>query len=353
MKAGDTNATVLSSSIEGSAATSLASVSSLTFGQNESQSSTTTELHEPYSNAFVAVFRSSLHLTVHQMKLPMIIVHGGAGKWKNERIPVALEQVEKAAVVGFQVLDNDGSALDAAEACTVYMESCGKLNAGLGARANIDGIKELDAMIVDGSSLNFGSVAAITGIQNPVSLARYIMEKTEFSFFAGDNSKQLYEKMIAEGYRTEAESGVVAQSFNGGAKDTVGCVVVDGQGRIAATSSTGGIAKKLPGRVGDSSVMGSGAYANDVCGATATGWGEHIMRVTLSRMIVLYVEEGLDVGLAAKRGMEMFEAKTGSEAGVVVADAKGNYGFSTNAKAMPTVIIQGSIANMTSFTCQE
>ena len=287
------------------------------------------------------------------MKLPMIIVHGGAGKWKDEKIPVALEQVERAATAGFQVLENGGSALDAAEACTVCMESCGKLNAGLGARANIDGDKELDAMIVDGSSLNFGSVAALTGIQNPVSLARYIMEKTEFSFFAGDNAKQLYKKMIAEGYRTETEPGVVAQSYDGGAKDTVGCVVVDRQGRIAATSSTGGIAKKLPGRVGDSPVMGSGAYANDVCGATATGWGEHIMRVTLSRMLVLYVEEGLDVSLAAKKGMEMFEAKTGSEAGVVVADVKGNYGFSTNAKAMPTAIIQGSIDNMTSFTCQD
>lgn len=287
------------------------------------------------------------------MKLPMIIVHGGAGKWKDERIPVALEQVEKAAASGFQVLESGRSALDAAEACTIYMESCGKLNAGLGARANIDGVKELDAMIVDGSLLSFGSVAAITGIQNPISLARYIMEKTDFSFFAGDNAKQLYEKMIVEGYRTEAEPGVVAQSFDGGVKDTVGCVVVDGQGRIAATSSTGGIAKKLPGRVGDSPVMGSGAYANDVCGATATGWGEHIMRVTLSRMIVLYVEEGLDVSMAAKKGMEMFEEKTGSKAGVVVADAEGNYGFSTNAKAMPTAIIQGSIDDMTSFTCQE
>ncbi len=353
MKVGDTNVTVLSSSIEESVATSLASVSSLTFGQNRNQSSTASELHEPYSNAFVAVRCNFLHLTVHQMKLPMIIVHGGAGKWKDERIPIALEQVEKAATAGFQVLDNGGSALDAAEACTVYMESCGKLNAGLGARANIDGIKELDAMIVDGSTLNFGSVAAITGIQNPVSLARYIMEKTDFSFFVGTNAKRLYEKMITEGYRIETEPGVVAQSFDGGAKDTVGCVVVDGQGRIAATSSTGGIAKKIPGRVGDSAVMGSGAFANDICGATATGWGEHIMRVTLSRMIVLYVEEGLDVGLAAKKGMEMFEAKTGSEAGVVVADAKGNYGFSTNAKAMPTVIIQGSIDNMTFFTCQE
>ena len=79
------------------------------------------------------------------MALPMIIVHGGAGKWKDERIPIGLEEVEKAARTGFAVLENGGTALDAAEACTVYMESCGNLNAGLGGRYNVDGVRELDA----------------------------------------------------------------------------------------------------------------------------------------------------------------------------------------------------------------
>ncbi|MHA2426281.1 MAG: isoaspartyl peptidase/L-asparaginase, partial [Candidatus Thorarchaeota archaeon] len=133
--------------------------------------------------------------------------------------------------------------------------------------------------------------------------------------------------------------------------DTVGCIVVDTDGNIATTSSTGGIPKKLPGRVGDSPVMGAGAYANDICAASATGWGEHIMRVVLSRMTVLYVEEGLDVMSAAQKGMDMFEKKTGSEAGIIVADKCGNHGYSTNAKAMPIAIIKGEIGNLESHAC--
>ncbi|MHA2025086.1 MAG: isoaspartyl peptidase/L-asparaginase family protein [Candidatus Thorarchaeota archaeon] len=286
------------------------------------------------------------------MKLPMIIVHGGAGNWRDERIPVGIENVEKAAIVGFKILEEGGSALDAAEACTAYMESCGQLNAGRGAFANLDGELELDALIVDGSTLDFGAVGAITGIVNPVSLARYIMEKTDYKFFAGNNAKRVYDQMVAEGYRTEVEVGEV-QPASGPSGDTVGCIVVDLEGKIATTSSTGGIKKKTPGRVGDSPVMGAGAYANEICGASATGWGEHIIRVVLSRMTVLYVEEGLDVSAAAQKGMKMFEDKTGSEAGIIVADRFGNYGYSHNAKAMPLTVISENLNNVTSHACQE
>ncbi|MGD9397775.1 MAG: isoaspartyl peptidase/L-asparaginase, partial [Candidatus Thorarchaeota archaeon] len=99
--------------------------------------------------------------------------------------------------------------------------------------------------------------------------------------------------------------------------------------------------------------MGAGAYANDECGASATGWGEHIMRVVLSRMTVLYVEEGLDVIAAAEKGMDMFEKKTGSEAGIIVADKFGNYGYATNAKAMPIAVIRGELDNIESHACQK
>lgn len=287
------------------------------------------------------------------MKLPMIVVHGGAGSWKDERIPIGVEFVEKAARIGFKVLMNGGSALDAAEGCTLFMESCGSLNAGKGARPNQDNVQELDAMIVDGSNLQFGSVGAIIGIQNPISLARYIMEKTDYNFFVGENARKVYDKMIEEGYRQEIESGIIEITNISPASDTVGCLVVDTEGNIAATSSTGGIPNKTPGRVGDSPVMGAGAYANDMCGASATGWGEHIMRVVLSRMTVLYVEEGLDVMSAAKKGMDMFEEKTGSEAGIIVADKEGNYGYSTNAKAMPIAAISGEIDNLKSRACSK
>jgi len=287
------------------------------------------------------------------MKLPMIVVHGGAGSWKDERIPVGVEFVEKAARIGFKVLMNGGSALDAAEGCTLFMESCGSLNAGKGARPNQDDVRELDAMIVDGSKLQFGSVGAIIGIQNPISLARYIMEKTDYNFFVGENAKKVYDRMIEEGYRQEIERGIIEMPNISPGSDTVGCLVVDIDGNIAATSSTGGIPKKTPGRVGDSPVMGAGAYANDVSGASATGWGEHIMRVVLSRMTVLYVEEGLDVMSAAKKGMDMFEKKTGSEAGIIVVDKEGNYGYSTNAKAMPIAAINGEIDNLESRACSK
>jgi len=281
----------------------------------------------------------------------LVIVHGGAGSWKDERIPVGIEYVKKAAQVGFKVLINGGSVVDAAEACTLFMESSGNLNAGKGARPNLDGVQELDAMIIDGKSLQFGSVGAVTGIQNPISLARYIMEKTDFNFFAGENAKKLYDKMIEEGYRHEVESGVVKITDIASVGDTVGCIIVDVDGNIAATSSTGGIPEKIPGRVGDSPVMGAGAYANEICGASATGWGEHIMRVVLSRMVVLYVEEGLDVMSAAKKGIEMFQIKTESEAGIIVADRMGNYGYATNAKAMPVAIITGNMDSIVSYTC--
>ncbi|TFG29018.1 peptidase T [Candidatus Thorarchaeota archaeon] len=286
-------------------------------------------------------------------RLPLVIVHGGAGDWKNERIPVGLEYVKGAAEIGFSTLLAGGTALDAAEACTQFMESCGELNAGRGARPNSDGVIELDAMIVDGKNLDFGSVAGVTDIVNPISLARYIMEKTKHKFFVGPNAKRVYDEMIKVGYRKEYETGVVKPHYDTPEGDTVGCIVVDVDGNIVATSSTGGIPKKVPGRVGDSPVMGSGAFANEIGGASATGWGEHIMRVVLSRMVVLYVEEGANPMEAAKKGMKMFSEKTGSEAGIIVVDKDGNTGYATNAKAMPVALIQGSTDNTTITICEK
>jgi len=287
-----------------------------------------------------------------EKNLPMIIVHGGAGEWKDERIPVGMEFVEKAAEVGHAILVNGGSALDAAEACTLFMESCGELNCGRGAYPNEDGFLELDAMIIDGKNLDFGSVAAVKDVENPISLARYIMEKTKYKFFAGISAKRIYDEMIESGYRQEKEPSVVQPANTPGA-DTVGCIAIDIEGNIAATSSTGGIKKKKAGRIGDSPIMGSGAYANDECGASATGWGEHIMRVVLSRMTVLYVEEGVDPMTAAQKGIAMFEKKTRSEAGIIVADKKGNIGYATNAKAMPVTVIQGISGKKTISSCQK
>ncbi|MHA2426067.1 MAG: isoaspartyl peptidase/L-asparaginase [Candidatus Thorarchaeota archaeon] len=283
------------------------------------------------------------------MGLPLIVVHGGAGTWKDERIPIGIEHVEKAAVIGFQSLLSGGTVLDAAEMCTLYMESCGQLNAGCGATKNEQDERELDAMICDGTTLQFGSVASVRNIQNPISLARYVMEKSPYSIIAGEGAERIYSKMIEEGYREEIEYGIVKAPVVPDATDTVGCVVLDEKGRMAATSSTGGIKKKALGRVGDSPVFGAGAYANDIGVASATGYGEHIMRVLMSREVVRMIENGEDVQISADLVMEQFIKKTSSEAGLIVADAKGNWGKSTNAKAMPVAVIDTQIDSLKSF----
>jgi beta-aspartyl-peptidase (threonine type) len=279
----------------------------------------------------------------------MIIVHGGAGAWKDERISPGVDYVTKAAEIGFKTLLGGGSSLDAAEACTLYMESTGFLNAGRGATKNDHDEAELDAMIVDGENLRFGSVGSIRGIENPISLARYIMEETDYVFFVGEGAMIKYREMIEKGYRKETDFGVVTKPFDIGTADTVGCVVVDKNGIMAATSSTGGIRGKPLGRVGDSPVFGSGAFANKVAGASATGYGEHIMRVTLTRNVVNDIESGMDVQSAAEKGIKFLADMTGSEAGVIAADSKGNWGRATNARAMPTAVIRHDLSNLQTF----
>jgi beta-aspartyl-peptidase (threonine type) len=127
-------------------------------------------------------------------------------------------------------------------------------------------------------------------------------------------------------------------------------VAIDIEGNIAATSSTGGTRGKLPGRVGDSPILGAGAYANDICGVSTTGEGEHIIRVTLARTVTMYVEEGLDVKIAALNGIRLMNSRTQGRAGLVVADKSGDFAFSKNTRAMPTAVIQGNMDSFQSFT---
>jgi beta-aspartyl-peptidase (threonine type) len=158
--------------------------------------------------------------------------------------------------------------------------------------------------------------------------------------------------MIESGYRKASNSGSIeAPILSDNTADTVGCIVIDSKKRVAATSSTGGISNKKPGRVGDSPVIGSGAYATNKCAASATGYGEHIMRVVLSHGVVSDIEHGKSPMTAAKRGIRMFGKKTGSEAGIITADTSGKFGFATNAKAMPITVIRGTLKNIKFIIC--
>ncbi len=272
----------------------------------------------------------------------MIIVHGGATSFEETYHPAILDAVMRAARVGHCILDRGGSALDAAEGAVWSLEETTLFTAGRGARPNAAGEIELDAMIMDGNRLQSGAVMAVRGVWHPISLARYVLERTSNAQFAGEGAVRLYKRMVAERYRQESDAGVTSLPPSAAGCDTVGCVVVDSRGRIATACSTSGWSGKLPGRVGDSPIIGAGAYANDIAGACCTGRGEQILRIVMARMAVHYVEEGMSVTAAVDKIMQELRNKTTGEAGLIMADRNGDVGLGYDTPHMPVAVLRGS-----------
>jgi len=277
------------------------------------------------------------------MTLPVIIVHGGATIFKeqfHEDIKVA---VTKAARVGMCAFDNGGSSLDAVEAAIYVLEETELFTAGRGACKNRDGEIELDALIMDGNRLESGAVMAVRDIIHPLSLARYVLDRTHNYQIVGRGADKLYKQMIKEGYREEVEPNRSATPAISAECDTVGAVAVDTQGRIAAASSTSGWPGKLPGRVGDSAIIGSGVYANDIAAASCTGKGEQILRIVMARMAVYHVEQGKTVAEAAELMMSELRQKTSGESGLIMADNKGNLSLAYDTPHMPTAVFHSGL----------
>ena len=272
------------------------------------------------------------------MTLPVVVIHGGATVFKKEAHSAILDAVEKSAKTGICVLESGGSAMDAAESSTRVLESTNLFTAGLGAEPNRDGYIELDAMIMNGHRLESGAVMAVRNIVHPISLARYVLERTPNAQIAGEGANKLYDTMISEGYRTEEKRGKTKPPKIAQSCDTVGCIVVDEKGHIAATSSTSGWAGKLPGRVGDSPIIGSGVYANELAAASCTGKGEQILRIVMGRMAVYYVEMGMTVIDACQRIMNELKQKTSGQAGLIMADNKGHVALGYDTPHMPVAI---------------
>ncbi|MGY5860207.1 MAG: isoaspartyl peptidase/L-asparaginase [Candidatus Thorarchaeota archaeon] len=277
------------------------------------------------------------------MTLPAIIVHGGATVFKEEFHDAIKEAVTKAARVGMCAFDNGGSSLDAVEAAIYVLEETELFTAGRGACKNRDGDIELDAMLMDGNRLESGAVMSVQDIIHPISLARYVLERTPNYQVVGSGADKLYKQMIAEGYRDEVDTNRSATPAISAECDTVGAIAVDAQGRIAAASSTSGWPGKLPGRVGDSAIIGSGVYANDVAAASCTGKGEQILRIVMGRMAVYHVEQGKTVAEAAELMMSELRQKTSGEAGLIMADSKGNLSLAFDTTHMPTAILHSNL----------
>ncbi|NLX08503.1 MAG: hypothetical protein GXY36_02500 [Chloroflexi bacterium] len=282
---------------------------------------------------------------------PALIVHGGAWKIAPETHAAHLRGTRAAAEAGWNILGAGGSALDAVEMAVSVMEDDPTFDAGVGSVLNCVGDIELDAIIMDGRTLALGAVAAVRNIPNPVRLARVIMEDTYHTLLVGDGARRFAEQKgmrlcaqaeltvprEVERYRRlqEIPNYHPADEFTPNPMDTVGAVAIDASGNVAAATSTGGVHFKLPGRVGDSPLVGSGAYADNETGAASTtGHGENIMRVVLSKTATDALAHGMDVQAAADYAIAYLHRRVGGYGGIIVVDRAGNTAFAYNTPHM-------------------
>ena len=301
---------------------------------------------------------ASTAVMVAQTSAPPItmVVHGGAGTLERSRITPELEKdyrdkLSEALRAGHGILAKGGTAIDAVEAAVRIMEDSPLFNAGKGAVFTREGRNEMDASIMDGRTRKAGAVASVTIIKNPISAARAVMEKGDTVLLSGRGAelfatRQGIETVDPSYFWTqrrwndlqqfllkEKQNAVVDKSLTMG---TVGAVALDRTGNLAAATSTGGRTGKYPGRIGDSPLIGSGNYADDVCAVSGTGTGEIFIRwVAAYDVSALMRYRGLTVSQAADQvvNQTLNKAEEGS-GGVIALDAKGNFAMTFNSPGM-------------------
>ena len=288
-----------------------------------------------------------------------LVIHGGAGTLRRDRMPPALEQAYRDTLSialrrGYDILARGGSSLDAVEAVIRIMEDSPLFNAGKGAVFTSAGTNELDASIMDGRTLAAGSVAAVQRVRNPISLARLVMEKSPHVMMVGAGAEEFARlqgvelvaphyfwterrwKQLEEEKRaadTARKAGFSAGEHKFG---TVGAVALDKAGNLAAGTSTGGTSMKRYGRVGDAPIIGAGTYANNAsCAVSGTGDGEFFIRNNVAADICARVRyTGVSIGRAADDVvMKVLVAQRGG-GGVIAMDPKGNIATPFNTSGM-------------------
>lgn len=273
-----------------------------------------------------------------------ILVHGGAWAIPDRVKQAHLDGCRAAALEGGRVLEAGGSSMDAVETAVRVMEEDPTYDAGRGSFLNHEGIVEMDAVIMDGSSMRAGSVAAVRNILHPVSLARLVMERTDHVMLVGEGANLFAAEVGVEA--TPEEELLVGRELERWRRlrddprfrarvifeppqvprpswdvpgDTVGAVAVDRGGNVAAATSTGGTPKKRMGRVGDSPLVGAGAYADNATGAvSATGWGEPIILSCLSRRVLEHIERGRGPTAAAQATLDEMKERFEGHGGVIL-----------------------------------
>jgi beta-aspartyl-peptidase (threonine type) len=218
--------------------------------------------------------------------------------------------------------------LDAVQAAVVALEDDPLFDAGHGSYPTTTGTVEMDAIIVNGISLNFGAVAALRNAANPILVARRVLEATPHALLVGEGAGDFARQ---QGFEHVEDAQLAAAQGPPSGQGTVGAVAIDALGNVAAATSTGGMKGQMPGRVGDSPLIGCGAAAeNGIGAASATGWGEPMMKVMLSRTVLDFMREGAQAQEAARRAIALLEERTGCKGGVICVDAEGRVGMAHN-----------------------
>ncbi len=299
---------------------------------------------------------------------PLLLIHGGA--WD---IPARMRAAHEAGVLaalnhGYALLEDGASAVEAVTAAVAQLEDDETFDAGRGAFLTRDGRVQLDALLMEGATLRAGGVACVERLRNPIQAARLVLEKSPHVYFVGPGAEQFAaahgmplienrelvvpreEANLREAQAreraglpdttfagTEPETGAGAPRRPSGQEshDTVGAVALDREGNLAAGTSTGGTLNKTPGRVGDSSLIGCGCYADNASAAVSlTGWGEPIMKLVLGKWAVDRVQAGATPQEAAVDAIEYLANRLGGHGGIILVDGRGRVGLAHNTPSM-------------------
>ncbi len=283
---------------------------------------------------------------------PVLLVHGGAWAIPDDMVEAHLNGVQQATAAGWRVLEEGGSALDAAEEAVVVMEDDEAFDAGRGSFLNREGKVQLDALIMDGATLRAGGVGCVEHLANPVRAARKVLSESPHVYFVAEGAERFAQEHGIALCRNEdliipreIERLRAFQAIAPGAKqelfaptishDTVGTVALDRGGNIAAATSTGGTLNKAPGRLGDSSLVGCGCYAdNQSAAVSTTGWGEPIMKLVLAKWAADRVASGNLPQWVAAEAMNYLKDRVNGHGGIILLDSQGRYGIAHNTPRM-------------------
>src|ERR1700744_2816694 len=285
---------------------------------------------------------------------PVLLIHGGAWALPDDAVAAHEAGIAKALAAGYALLEQGATAVDAVEAAVAVMEDDDTFDAGRGSFLTQDGRVQMDALLMNGENLRTGGVACVERLRNPIRAARLVLDKSPHVYFVGtgaerfarqhgmalcDNMELVIPREQERLYKAQADerAGLPDETFSGSldSHDTVGAVALDRHGNLAAGTSTGGTLNKAPGRVGDSSLIGCGCYADNKSAAVSlTGWGEPIMKLVLGKWAVDRVQAGMAPEAAADEAIAYLFRRLGGHGGIILLGPDGRYGLAHNTPRM-------------------